>query len=52
MDGSPEQIAEDLVKVEALAVDHVLFADAASSNEEELVQRLERLQTAVQRPAA
>jgi probable F420-dependent oxidoreductase len=50
--GSPEQIAEDLVKVEALAVDHVLFADAASSNEEELVRRLERLQAAVQRPGA
>jgi probable F420-dependent oxidoreductase len=44
--GSAEQIAADLVKVEALAIDHVLFADLASSTVDEATQRLEELQRA------
>jgi probable F420-dependent oxidoreductase len=45
--GSPEQIAQDLARVQTLNVDEVLFADAASATVEEAVQRLQELQMAV-----
>jgi alkanesulfonate monooxygenase SsuD/methylene tetrahydromethanopterin reductase-like flavin-dependent oxidoreductase (luciferase family) len=42
--GSPPQIAEDLARLEGSGVDHVLFANTATSD---LVRLLEELQAAV-----
>lgn len=47
--GSPEQIAQDLARVEQLNVDSVFFSDQASRTVDEAVQRLEGIQTAVHR---
>jgi probable F420-dependent oxidoreductase len=47
--GSPEQIAQDLARVQALNVDEVFFANLASPSVNEAVQRLEEIQTAVRR---
>ncbi len=47
--GSPIQIAQDLARVEALGVDHVLFADTASTTIDEAVRRMEELQAAARR---
>ena len=47
--GSPEQIAQDLTRVQKLKVDEVFFSDQASPTVDEAVQRLEEIQTAVRR---
>ena len=47
--GSPEQIAQDLTRVQQLNVDEVFFSDQASPTVDEAVQRLEEIQTAVRR---
>jgi hypothetical protein len=49
LDGSPEQIAQDLTRVQKLNVDEVFFNDQASPTVDEAVQRLEEIQTAVRR---
>jgi len=45
--GSPEQIAQDLTRIQKLNVDEVLFNDQASPTVDEAVQRLQEIQTAV-----
>ena len=45
--GSPEQIAQDLTRIQKLNVDEVFFNDQASSTVDEAVQRLQEIQTAV-----
>jgi probable F420-dependent oxidoreductase len=45
--GSPEQIAQDLTRVQKLKVDEVFFSDQSSRTVDEAVQRLEELQIAV-----
>jgi len=47
--GSPEQIAQDLTRVQKLKVDEVFFSDQASPTVDEAVRRLEEIQTAVRR---
>jgi hypothetical protein len=47
--GSPEQIAQDLTRVQNLKVDEVFFSDQASPTVDEAVRRLEEIQTAVRR---
>jgi alkanesulfonate monooxygenase SsuD/methylene tetrahydromethanopterin reductase-like flavin-dependent oxidoreductase (luciferase family) len=47
--GSPEQIAQDLTRVQKLNVDEVFFSDQASPTVDEAVQRLEEIQIAVRR---
>lgn len=47
--GSPDQIAEDLRRVEDLAVDQVFFADGSGAPIDDQVARLEQLQLAVNR---
>ncbi|MFL5701881.1 MAG: TIGR03619 family F420-dependent LLM class oxidoreductase [Ktedonobacteraceae bacterium] len=47
--GSPEQIAQDLTRVQKLKVDEVFFSDQASPTVDEAIQRLEEIQTAVRR---
>mgnify|MGYP001371998417 CR=1 FL=1 len=47
MSGSPEQIAEDLARVEKLKVDEVFFNNQAARSVEEAVQRMEEIQAAV-----
>ena len=45
--GSPEQIAQDLARVQTLNVDEVFFSDGTSPSVDEAVQRLEEIQAAV-----
>ncbi len=47
--GSPEQIAQDLTRVQKLNVDEVFFSDQASPTVDEAVQRLEEIQIAGRR---
>jgi len=47
--GSPEQIVQDLARLQILAVDEVFFNDQASPTVDEAVQRLQEIQTAVRR---
>ena len=47
--GSPEQIAQDLTRVQQLKVDEVFFSDRASHSVDEAIQRLEEIQRAVGR---
>jgi alkanesulfonate monooxygenase SsuD/methylene tetrahydromethanopterin reductase-like flavin-dependent oxidoreductase (luciferase family) len=47
--GSPEQIAQDLTRIQNLKVDEVFFSDQASPTVDEAVRRLEEIQTAVRR---
>ena len=47
--GSPEQIAQDLTRVQQLNVDEIFFSDQASPTVDEAIQRLEEIQTAVRR---
>ncbi len=47
--GSPEQIAQDLARIQLLNVDEVFFNDQASPTVEEAVQRLQEIQTAARR---
>ncbi len=47
--GSPEQIAQDLARVQTLNIDEVFFANGASQSVDEAVQRLEEIQAAVHR---
>ena len=47
--GAPEQIAQDLTRVQQLNVDEVFFNDYASPTIEEAIQRMEALQTAARR---
>jgi uncharacterized protein YueI len=47
--GSPEQIVQDLTRVQNPKVDEVFFSDQASPTVDEAVQRLEEIQTAVRR---
>lgn len=45
--GSPEQIAQDLERIQPLNIDEVFFSDVASRSLDEALQRLEALQTAL-----
>ena len=47
--GSPEQIAQDLTRIQKLNVDEVFFSDQASPTVDEAVQRLEEIQSAMRR---
>ncbi|HKF38834.1 MAG TPA: LLM class flavin-dependent oxidoreductase [Ktedonobacteraceae bacterium] len=47
--GSPEQIAQDLFRIQNLRVDEVFFSNQASATVDEGVRRLEEIQAAVRR---
>ena len=47
--GSPEQIAQDLTRLQQLNVDEVFFNNQASPTVDEAVQRLQEIQAAVRR---
>jgi hypothetical protein len=47
LSGSPDQIARDLDKIRPLNIDHVFFSERATSNLDEYIDSLERLQSIV-----
>src|SRR5207244_12062412 len=47
--GSPEQIAQDLTRVQNLKVDEVFFSAQASRTVDEAIRRLEEIRTAMHR---
>ena len=47
--GSPDQVAQDVARLEGTGVDHVLFADTAAAELDDTVKLLEQLRIAVAR---